>query len=175
MKACPVHLEIARTWEGKPIEAGGEIHIRLEVAGDDLVVVIDAPFHNDPPPIGPAGPTDGLWEYEVVEVFIAGPAERYLEIELGPHGHHLVLQLAEVRVPSATRLPIEYQAQIEKKRWQGTARIPLTLLPAGPHRINATAISGIGEARRYLSIDALPGPAPDFHQPEHFPVRVKLT
>ena len=144
MQTCPVELEIATTWDGQPIPSGHAVHMRLDVDGDSLMIQIDAPFYADPPPPTPAGPTDGLWEFEVVEVFIGGSSSNYLEVELGPHGHHLVLQLADIRSPTATCLPITYTASITGDRWRGTARLPTAWLPAGPHRINATAISGVG-------------------------------
>ena len=37
---------------------------------------------------------------------------RYIEIELGPHGHHIVLLLDGVRNAVAKLLPIQYEATI---------------------------------------------------------------
>ena len=95
MKPCPVHLEISQTWQGSPVPKADTIRLELGVSGAHLTIDVDAPFYGDPRPSGPPGPTDGLWNYEVVEIFIAGVGPEYLEIELGPHGHHLVLQLAD--------------------------------------------------------------------------------
>jgi hypothetical protein len=105
-----------------------------------------------------------LWEFEVVEVFIAGPGEQYLEIELSPTGHYLVLELDGIRRPVRTLLPIDFRAEIVGDQWTGLANIPKELLPQGPLRINATAIHGEGTARTYLSAVPLPGTQPDFHQ-----------
>ena len=111
---------------------------------------------------------EGLWEHEVVELFISGPDEGYTEIELSPSGHHLVLQLADVRRPVARLLDIAFTAKVVGDQWTGTAQIPALLLPQEPWRINATAIHGSGAERIYLSWVALPGAAPDFHQPALF-------
>ena len=165
-------LKIAQTWDGQAIEPDHAITLVLEVDGDELQVEVDAPLHGDPPPEAPPGPTDQLWNYEVVELFIAGQDGTYTEIELGPH--HLVLQLRSVRVPVATMLPIRYRTELHGDRWSGQATIPLQLLPAGPHRINATAIHGAGPDRTYLSMVPLPGRAPDFHQPDRFSVQASL-
>lgn len=175
MQTCPLKLEIAATWDGQRIPSDQAVHIQLDVDGDHLIIDVHAPFYGDPPPLTPAGPTDGLWEFEVVELFIGGSSSSYIEVELGPHGHHLVLQLADVRQPTTTCLPIAYTASIDGYRWRGSARLPLAWLPEGPHRINATAISGVGQARRYLSLHLLPGDAPDFHQPARFLVKTQLT
>jgi len=44
---------------------------------------VDAPLYNDPKsPTAQPGPVDGLWDYEVVEVFLLGSEQRYLEVEV---------------------------------------------------------------------------------------------
>jgi hypothetical protein len=132
-------------------------------------VTIDAPWHDDPPPDGPAGSKAALWQYEVVELFLVGPAQTYLELEFGPHGHSLVLQLEGVRQPKAVGLPLEYAVERHGDRWRGAARAPLEYLPPGPYTANAFAIHGLGAARRYLACTPVPGPQPDFHRLEAFP------
>ena len=146
-------------------------HIVVDLVAFDggIELRVDAPLYGDPPaPATPAGPTNGLWEYEVVEVFIAGTDTRYTEIEMAPSGHHLVLQLDGVRNPVATLLPLVFDVELTPSRWRGVARIDRSLLPPGPWRLNATSIHGSGHKRTYLSMVALPGSAPDFHQPDRF-------
>ncbi len=163
-----VELEIASTWDGVP--AGTSERIRLFVAEADgaWCIRIDAPFHGDPAPIGAAGPCDGLWNFEVVELFVVG-VSGYTEMEFGPHGHHLVLRLDGVRSVVDSGHAIEFMTTVGRGRWRGDARVPLALLPERPTRWNAFAIHGTGANRRYLCMVALPGPKPDFHQPERFP------
>lgn len=161
-------LAIDATWDGRYVDFDTEgVQILLEDAGDALKVSVDAPFHGDPAPPGPPGPTDGLWEHEVVELFIAGFGAGYLEVELGPHGHHLVLRLSGVRQVADKLLPMRYTARIRGDRWEGEAYIPHAWIPPGPHRINAYAIHGTAE-RRYLALAEVPGEKPDFHQPDRF-------
>jgi len=116
---------------------------------------------------------DQLWDYEVVEVFFLGRSNRYLEIEMSPHGHFLVLKLHGARNLVETMIPIDYHAGQVKvgnvTRWTGVARIPKTLMPDGPYYWNAYSIHGVDENRRYLSLYPVPGPgfhddAPDFHR-----------
>lgn len=168
-----VILRVDRTWSGEPVVPEHHATLRLAAAGDDLLLAVDAPFHGDPPPPGAPGPTPGLWEHEVVELFVAGPGAdaevEYLEVELSPHGHHLVLRLAGVRRVVEEGLPLDYEAATDGRRWRGLARIPRRWLPPPPHRAAAFALHGTGDARRYLSSLALPGERPDFHQPRRFP------
>ncbi len=146
-----------------------------------LRVECTAPLHGDPPPPGLSGPTPGLWNHEVVELFLFGSRDDgsrgaggsgarawYLELELGPRGHYLALQFTDVRV-RLERAPIEidYRATIDGARWRGRALVARALLPDGLARYNAHAIHGLGPRRRYLSAIPAPGSAaPDFHQPE---------
>ena len=158
-----MELVIIRTWDGIPVTGAEEA--RLTLSGDDETFQIDvrAAFHGDPAPEGPPGPTPRLWCHEVVELFLVGDDARYTEIELGPHGHHLVLQLAGVRHIVAEGLPIDYRARIDGDRWTATARVPRSLLPHPVRAINAYAIWGT-TTRRYLAWSPVPGPMPDFHR-----------
>ena len=136
------------------------------------MVAVDAPWHGDPVPSGPPGPRAALWEHEVVELFLLGPdgpERKYTEIELGPHGHHLVLQLEGVRRPVADQLPIRWEVERRGDRWVGEARIDESLLPDPVVALNAYAIHGVGVDRRYLAWAPVPGDGPDFHRLAHFP------
>ena len=165
---APLQLAIALTWDGRPAE-GPTPRLSLRAAPDGLELEVDAPFHGDLPPPGAPGPTPRLWEHEVVELFIQGAqGGPYTEVELGPHGHHLVLRLGAVRQVRDQLHPIAFTAEITGDRWTGRARLPRALLPPGPWRGNATAIHGPPEGRVYQTWAPLPGPQPDFHQPARF-------
>jgi hypothetical protein len=161
-------LEISQTWDGEPIGTDERVALGLHWAAEGLEIQVDAPFHGDPPPRAAAGSLDGLWEWEVVELFLLGGEEHYLEIELGPHGHYLTLHMQGSRQLIEKGMPIEYQAVREGARWRGVARIPAALLPEPVERANAYAIHGIGAHRRYLALHPVPGPEPDFHRLELF-------
>ena len=164
---------IARTWQGTELPQTERARLGLTCSAVGLELTVDAPFYGDPPPPARPGPTDRLWEYETVELFLAGPgpaaAVPYTEIELSPHGHHLLLRFLGVRNPIERALPLAYRARRQAGRWQGEAWIPESYLPPRPWRCNAYALHGIGAGRRYLAAWPLPGPAPDFHQPDRFP------
>ncbi|NJL26957.1 MAG: hypothetical protein HC897_03275 [Thermoanaerobaculia bacterium] len=167
-------LDVAKTWDGRPIAFDERVMLTLEATDAGLRVCIDAPFYGDPPPPGPPGSTDRLWEFEVVELFLAGCTETdgdhvpYIEIELSPHGHHLVLRLEGVRRVVETGLELNYEAEIEGDTWQGIAIVPWAYLPAGALSANAYALCGAGRKRRYLAMVPVPGSRPDFHQPAVF-------
>ncbi len=167
----PATLHIRHTWDGVPIPDAETARAHLELASDHLMIDVEAPSHDDPPPPGAPGPTDQLWNHEVVEVFIAGRGDAppiYTEVELSPHGHHLVLLLEGVRRVVRQGLPLDYRVTRAGGRWRGRARLARELLPPPPHRVNAYAIHGRGGDRRYLAAYPVPGEAPDFHRLEFF-------
>lgn len=178
----PRTLVIGSTWDGHPIDEALHATVSVTMTADALELVIDAPFFDDPAPPGPPGPTAELWRYEVVELFIAGPDERYTEIEVGPAGHHLVLQLDGIREPVAELLPLALTLErvggagrsakasdgAPVGGWRATARLARGLLPPRPWTINAYAIRGIDADRRYLAAIPVPGPQPDFHRLQYF-------
>lgn len=161
-----MRLTIEHLWDGSP--AAPDEHVTLELHADEtgLHLTIDAPYHADPPPPSPPGSTPGLWNYEVVELFLYGDDGRYLELELGPHGHHLVLELHAVRVVTREVPTLDVHHEITAPRWRAEARVPAALIPAGAVRCNAHAIHGEGDARRFLSAVPSGGPRPDFHRPD---------
>lgn len=168
MHASPIELTITQTWDGQVLPKTSQFLWTLQLDSDHLLIRVSGPFFGDPsPPSTVPGPTPALWEHEVAELFIAGPDQEYLEIELGPHGHHLMIALDGVRTPVQDLLPMVYEAHIDGDRWTGLARVSRALIPKGPHRIGAFAIHGSGVQRRYLSMTRLPGETPDFHQLEH--------
>lgn len=168
-------LSIDRTWDGGRLPRDDIATVELQLDGDDLVLRVDAPFRDDPPPPGPPGPTPGLWEHEVVEIFVAGPgaddAVPYLEIEMSPRGHYLALRLEGVRRVVDQGLPLDLRTTVDGDRWRATARAPRELLPPPPWRAAAFAMHGAGPGRRHhTSVPLpLPGSRPDFHQPGRFP------
>jgi hypothetical protein len=162
-----VRLFVDGTWDGEMASPDECCVVLVEGREGDLSIEVDAPYHADPPPPGPVGPCDGLWDFEVVELFLVGRDEQYLEIEMGPHGHYLAL-LLNGRRKVVDRLSIPYHAHVTGPRWRGRARVPARWLPPGIHAANAFAMHGQGEERRHLAHRPVPGPRPDFHRLEHF-------
>jgi hypothetical protein len=161
---------IAHTWDGEAIEEHEKVHVELYPLDDGgLEIELSAPFHRDPEPPGDQGPFWGLWDYEVVEVFLVGENGRYLEAEFGPHGHHLLLKLDGPRDIVERELPLTYHAAISGERWKGRARISRAYIPESVVRLNLYSIHGPAEDRRYLAWSPVPGTEPDFHQPSLFP------
>ena len=142
------------------------LEVRFE--GLELWVDVISPFYGDTPPRQLPGSTERLWEYEVVELFLLGDNLNYLEIELSPHGHYLVLQLQGVRQVVQQDLPIKYESTIAGNTWRGRALIPISYVPSGNLRANAYAVHGTGTGRSYLAAVAIPGEKPDFHRLEVF-------
>ena len=138
-----------------------------------LITLLLFRFWNDPVrPAHPAGPLFRLWDYEVVELFLLNDAGLYLEVELGPWGHHLVLLLDNGK-DLRHSLPLAYSVtrREEEGSWNGRAVIPTSYLPPNISKLNAYAIHGHGDKRKYEAL--FPAPqgvhkAPNFHRLEYF-------
>ena len=162
-------ISIAHTWDGQLLDAGEHAFLELFWGERDLCIEVDAPLGLDPVPPGPPGSLWKLWEHEVVELFLLGPNEAYTEVEMGPHGHHLVLRLNGIRTIVAQELPMEFQVTRREGRWQGKATLSREFLPATLVGFNAYAIRGTGQNRRYMAHSPVPGESPDFHRISLFP------
>lgn len=156
-------LRVQQTWDGDEVGKDEAAVVTLEHAAQVLRVRVAAPFHSDPPP-----DSDDLWDFEVVELMLVGAGERYVEIELSPHGRSLVLFLQGPRNVVGRAAAVEYHAQIQAGRWQGVATVPLAWLPIGVDRVNAFAVHGATEPRRYLAWRPTGGLHPDFHRLDQF-------
>ena len=99
---------------------------------------------------------------------LVGASATYLEVELSPHGHHLVLFLRGERNVVHRGVVLDYRADIEGGRWRGVAHIPVGWLPLETTRLNAFAMHGTHETRRYLAWRPTRGERPDFHRLAEF-------
>jgi len=171
-----VEIVIDNDWRGAAVAPGDRLQLTLSrsraAPSANLQIEINAPFYADPAPSGPCGPTPGLWEFEVVELFLLGTQSHYLELEFGPHGHWLALELEGVRNVVRTETSpaaVRFETQLGGNgRWLGRATIDAALLPNNVQSANAYAIHGHGDQRNYLAWSPVPGAGPDFHRLEAF-------
>ncbi|KAH0615979.1 hypothetical protein JD844_026683 [Phrynosoma platyrhinos] len=122
-----MEFKIEHTWNSLPV-SHDPIVIKLTPENSGILMEVSAPFFNDPPaPPGELGkPFSGLWDYEVVEAFfLNGQTQQYLEVELCPHGQHLVLLLSGRRKVCKVSKPyyhrLEYFKSFSLKLLMGDA------------------------------------------------------
>ncbi|XP_033743396.1 UPF0462 protein C4orf33 homolog [Pecten maximus] len=169
-----MEFSITTTWDSQPVDHPPvKITLSRHVGGNDVNIHVDAPFFNDPPnPGGPAGqPFPKLYNYEVVEAFFLNDQDDYLEVELSPHGQHLLLMLRGERNAVKQQLPISYTASIHGNKWEGNAIVPGRYFPRDVTKFNAYAIHGTDPNRVYESLYPVPAgkyQAADFHKLGYF-------
>jgi len=165
-------LPIVTYWDGTPC-ANTRLHgvVTLGAEDEGLCITASLPHQrcSSVPVAPPRTRVANLWEYDVVECFIVG-AEGYLEVELGAGGHFLVLDFAAPRVCrnayEAFVPRVSFESSLEGKPvWRSSILIPWPMVPVHVQSVNAYVIS----RHHYLCYHPLPGPKPDFHQPERFP------
>ncbi|XP_062572916.1 UPF0462 protein C4orf33 homolog [Saccostrea cucullata] len=170
-RALNIPVAITKTWNGSDINHP-PVRLVLAHATDGLEIRVHAPFFNDPGNPGgqPGQPFDGLWDYEVVEAFFLNDQNQYVEIELCPHGQHLVLLLKGYRDSFKSQLPLQFSSSIKNQTWTGTALVPASYFPPKVTKFNAYAIHGSGAERTYEALYPAVGnyTDPDFHRLECF-------
>lgn len=144
--------------------------VGISTTREGLQVQVQAPMlHEQRVPDAPTGSrVDGLWEYDVVELFLVGPGHQYLEIELGAGGHFLILGFDSVRHRENSYESFEPILRFERtgeKMWRSSLVIPWKMVPENLRGINAFAIM----SGQHLSFAPIPGKEPDFHQPDTYP------
>uniref|UniRef100_A0AC35GSQ3 Uncharacterized protein n=1 Tax=Panagrolaimus sp. PS1159 TaxID=55785 RepID=A0AC35GSQ3_9BILA len=172
---------IDRTWNNKPID-----HRPIEIkitwyfekqrgAPHKRVVLVEftAPLFDDPEPPTSPGPTPGLWDYEVVEFFFANEQGHYLEVEVGPHGHWLVLFHKGYRecFNAGEDIDLRVENVFDMDVWKCRVEIPLSYLPGRVTKFNAYGIHGTGDDRTYEALYPVTDgklTKPDFHKLEYF-------
>ncbi|KAE8630362.1 hypothetical protein XENTR_v10000798 [Xenopus tropicalis] len=166
-----MHFRIEHQWNSQPV-AHEPVTISLKPGDNGLQMDINAPFFNDPPaPPGPPGqPFPGLWDYEVVEAFfLNSEKEQYLEVEICPHGQHLVLLLSKRRNIWKECLPLSLQVFKTDTKWEGSVLLPWDYFPPSVDQFNAYAIHGSDSKRTYEALYPVPqdalkeGQQPDLH------------
>ena len=157
-------------WNGIPATKSTHAQIETKLDEDFLRIDFEAPWLKNPLPPDAPGSLMGLWEFEVIEIFFVGEAERYTEIEFGPGGHYLGLNFSKIREPWSEPLALEYQSGLKHNRWHGSACIERALLPTKLLSWNAYRIFNQGNKRVYMSAFPLKGVKPDFHRLDCFEI-----
>jgi hypothetical protein len=163
-------LAIERYWDGAACPHA-HLHGRVELAArrDGLEIAASLPHQPLPriPDAPPGSRVADLWEYDVVECFLAGAGGRYLEVELGAGGHFLVLSFSAPRrrADSHESLRPVLDFGHDASGWRVRLVLDWALVPPDLAALNAFVIAG----GAHLAYAPLPGGAPDFHQPARFP------
>ncbi|CAG2116745.1 unnamed protein product, partial [Medioppia subpectinata] len=146
-------------------DESGDRDLRIEVSA----TFYDSPHMNDSQPVGSM---DHLYDYEVVEVFLLGSDDRYLELEFAPKGQYLVLQLHGSG--NVTKYPLDldsFTAKIDGDKWSGSCVVPRDYLPPDLTKFNAYGIHGTDPDRHYLALSPTPYGKytdPNFHRLDYF-------
>jgi hypothetical protein len=166
-----LHLRIDRLWDGSTCP-DDRLWANLFVSQtkEGICVRAQGPMlHEQKIPDAPMGSrVEGLWDYDVIELFLVGPGHQYLEIELGAGGHFLVLRFDSIRRRSdsfESFVPILRFEKTGTKLWHSSLTIPWYIIPENLRAMNAFAIM----AGQFLAYSSVPGEEPDYHQPDRYP------
>ena len=176
-------VQVARYWSGEV--APPERHAEVRAVWSDSALCVRFCCHQAEPLVVSSAPqtsekTNGLWERDVCEIFIApdaDEAQRYFEFEAAPTGEWL--DLAIHQTPESRETDWEYSSgmaaatRIEEGRITIAMCIPFEAFGRTPRageswRANLFRCIGSGEGRGYLAWQPTRTVQPNFHVPEAF-------
>lgn len=165
-----LHLHIERYWNGQPCDdARYGVQVWLNHSENGLTLKVTAAvFAEQRIPDAPTNqPCEGLWDYDVVELFLVAENGQYLEVELGAGGHWLALSFDGVRHRSNSYPDFVPKRVFEKgeQTWTSSVIIPWSMIPRPISALNAFAIC----QGSFLAYNPVPGPVANYHQPQTFP------
>ncbi|XP_032794729.2 uncharacterized protein LOC116931257 [Daphnia magna] len=170
-------FKIASSWNGKALSPSEsvDLHIQLDASSRNLVLNVSAPFYDDrAPEEANGGPFADLYNYEVVHLYLLSyPDFKYVEIELGPWGHYLVVFWNGYynKVGNLVSL-LKYTVNRNASRWTGSALIPLIYLPPKVYLMNAHSSHGVDAKRQWNSLYPVPSnsnqTSPDYHALKYY-------
>lgn len=174
LRALPRQL-FCTTSSGKA--ATGALTAAIVSCPETLNLVVDCGWPADSKELGEAGEfTEGLWESDVVELFLADRATgNYQEFHLAPNGAWWSATFSAPRVREERRFEskgVSVATSCNAAGWSGFLRLPKSIvfldsLDASSCSGNLAAIIN-GHPKQYLSTSILPGEKVDFHQPRSF-------
>jgi len=184
LRLQPGRVKLTQHWvQGGQLAAAvqtPEAGLHLQADGVMVFSAAMKPGPNDRFQTGEAEFVTGLWNGNVVELFLLNPDNgRYLEVHLAPTGQWWACVFTAVRVretEAGRPLPlsvVHHERDKTGRHWQASAKVPAAvickLLAARDFmrlRANLTAIAHPLTGRTlYFSHAPLPGAKPDFHQP----------
>lgn len=166
-----INLHIDKNWDGSTCPDDRLFaDLFLSQTKDGISLRVEAPMlHDQKTPEAPMGSrVEGLWEFDVVELFLVGPGHQYLEIELGAGGHFLVLGFDSIRHRNDSYeffAPVLRFEKTGERLWKSSLTIPWKMVPENFRALNAFAIM----AGQFLAYSPVPGTEPDYHQPDRYP------
>lgn len=168
------------------VSSDASVSVRFELVADRLEAEFEvrAPALHFNPEIPMQGSQWGLWDWDVVEVFISVdgqrscPPGRYFEFQVSPLNQSFELEIQEprVRFDREFRCGWSHRSRTTEsgqgQAWNARLSLPLRELgwsgDIATIRGGAFAILGAAGARRYWSLFLKPQAKPDFHLPSEF-------
>lgn len=114
----------------------------------------------------------GLWEYDVVEVFLTRePAGLpYLELQVSPLNQKFALLVEEPREKTKYPeiMPFKSAVRLLTTKWVAELIVPWSSLPGKDSFVRGNLHAVLGEERNHFSLTLNDDEAPDFHRPDLF-------
>jgi hypothetical protein len=115
---------------------------------------------------------EGLWDYDVVEVFISRTNRLpYLEVQSSPLNQSFALIINNPRISFETPTNLKTKIEITSKNpWVTVFNIPFSDIPGSGNILYGNCFSCLGSAkkRQYYALNINADDIADYHKPELF-------
>ncbi len=145
----------------------GQIVLRFDLRGDISTVRV-------PTPVPHGERRDGLWQATCFEVFVRGPDDRYVELNLSPSmawaAYAFDTYRGEPRRPDIDAPPIDVDCAADLLSLTAAVDLSAIEFLSGPDqwRVNLSAVIEEADGTKSYWALAHPGEKPDFHHPDGF-------
>jgi hypothetical protein len=163
--------EVTRCWMGSRLDAGS---FQWAIGVDDSRLIFQtwvgcgAPRYNTAHQRGEF--VEGLWNEDVVELFVMNSSGGYQEFNLSPAGAWWTCAFSSYRTRASEQRafsPLFVEAHVTQTGWGALLGVALAdisvVSPISEARMHVSSILTAGEQPRYLSSSPLSAKAPDFH------------
>lgn len=113
----------------------------------------------------------GLWEYDVVEVFIKKEGNTYLELQVSRFEQPFALIIEKPREVfyKPKELKTEFSSTNIGNTWKSLIKIPFSEIPGTGNILYGNCFSCLGHGNRsFYGLNINTDSSPDFHRPELF-------
>lgn len=146
--------------------SNNSVNIHFEVIADYLCINDDFSFDRYD--------NEGLWDFDVVEVFISRSLNNlpYLELQVSPIGQKFALFIDEPRKKTrkVIDITVDIATELTTYGFKASFSIPKNLIPGDSNEIFANFFACLGdkEERSYFAFNVNNGTNPDYHLPKLF-------
>ena len=155
----------------KDLEAQVSWELKDESIDFEFLIKSSIPFYTSDKFSSNYFDNKGLWDFDVVEVFLKKEGVKYLEFQCSPLGQPFSYLIEKPRVsfdyPSKLNISTKVEV-LDETIWKTWISIPYSDIPGSGTLITGNCFACLGKETQYFALNINTDDRPDFHRPELF-------